>query len=100
VFALRLIKDLDVNRELLAANVANALLLPTVLNPVLGYDRVAQITTKALKDGIPPREAALALGFLTGEEYDRLVDARAMATPSDLDGARPVAGKDRDDRRR
>ena len=66
VFALRLVQDLDVDRELLAANVANALLLPTVLNPVLGYDRVAQITTKALTDGTPPREAALALAFLTG----------------------------------
>jgi fumarate hydratase class II len=82
VFALRLIEGLDVNRELLTANVANALLLPTVLNPVLGYDRVAQITAKALTDGIPPREAAIALGLLTGEEYDRLVDARAMTTPS------------------
>ena len=83
-----------------AANVANALLLATVLNPVLGYDRVARITTKALTDGTPPREAALALGFLTGEEYDRLVDARAMTTPSSSDGARPVVGEDRDDRRR
>ena len=100
VFALRLVQDLDINRERLAANVANALLLPTVLNPVLGYDRVAQITTRALTDGTPPREAALALGFLTGEEYDRLVDARAMTTPSSSDGARPVAGEDRDDRRR
>ena len=100
VFALRLVQDLDVNRERLAVNVANALLLPTVLNPVLGYDRVAQITTKALTDGTPPREAALALGFLTGEEYDRLVDARAMTAPSSSDEARPVAGEDRDVRRR
>jgi fumarate hydratase, class II len=51
-----------------------------VLNPVLGYDRVAQITTKAVTDGIPPQEATIALGLLTGEEYDRLVDARAMTT--------------------
>ena len=77
----------------------NALLLATALNPVLGYDNVARITAKALADRTTPREAA-ALGLLTPEEYDRLVDARAMTAPSSSDGARPVAGEDRDDRRR
>ncbi|TDN20774.1 lyase family protein, partial [Lactobacillus crispatus] len=38
VFAKRLVRDLDVDHERLAANVANALLLATALNPVLGYD--------------------------------------------------------------
>lgn len=79
IFADRLIHDLDVDRRQLAANVANALLLVTALNPVLGYDTVAQITAKALADGVTPREAAIALGLLTGEEYDRHVDPGAMA---------------------
>ncbi|MDF0520147.1 class II fumarate hydratase [Bradyrhizobium yuanmingense] len=78
VFSRRLVKDLAVDRERLAANVANSLMLATSLNPVLGYDKVAQITARASEDGCTPREAALALGLLSGEEYDRLTDARRM----------------------
>jgi fumarate hydratase class II len=81
MFAVRLIRDLAVDRERLDANVANALLLATALNPVLGYDKVAQITAKALADGITPRAAAIALGFLSGDDYDRDVDPQRMLRP-------------------
>lgn len=79
VFSSRLIRDLDVDHRQLAANVANAPLLATALNPVIGYDKVAQITAKALDDAITPREAAIALGLLSGEDYDRYVDPKRMA---------------------
>jgi fumarate hydratase class II len=79
VFAARLIHDLDIDREKIASNVSNALLLATVLNPVIGYEKVAQITAKALKDATTPREAAIALGLMTGDQYDRYVDPRRMA---------------------
>ncbi len=79
IFALRLVRDLAVDRARLAANVSNALLLATSLNPVLGYDKVARITAQALEHGATPREATLALGFLSGEEYDRLTDPKRMA---------------------
>ena len=79
VFATRAVQGLEVDCARVAANVSNALLLATALNPVLGYDRVAQITAKALAEKTSPREAAVALAFLTGEEYDRLVDPRMMA---------------------
>ncbi|MET0723634.1 MAG: class II fumarate hydratase [Tardiphaga sp.] len=79
IFSARMIRDLDVDRVKLADNVANALLLATALNPVLGYDKVAQITAKALAESTTPREAAMALGFLTGEDYDRHIDPRQMA---------------------
>ena len=82
LFATRVVEGLEVDRKHLAANVSNALLLATALNPVLGYDRVAQITAKALAEGTTPREAAVALAFLTDEEYDRLVDPRTMAGPT------------------
>ena len=59
----------------------NALLLATALNPVLGYDNVARITAKALAERTTPREAAIALSLLAAEEYDRLVDAKAMLRP-------------------
>ncbi|UGV26577.1 class II fumarate hydratase [Rhodopseudomonas boonkerdii] len=79
VFASRLVRDLDVDRRQLAVNVANAPLLATALNPVIGYDKVAMITAKALDEAITPREAAIALGLLSGEEYDRYVDPKRMA---------------------
>jgi fumarate hydratase class II len=82
MFAVRLIRDLAVDRDRLDANVANALLLATALNPVLGYDKVAQITAMALADGITPRAAAIALGFLSGDDYDRDVDPKRMIRPA------------------
>ncbi|WP_337997558.1 class II fumarate hydratase [Oleispirillum naphthae] len=87
VFTEKLVRGLDVNRERLAANVANALLLATALNPVLGYDRVAQITARAVAENITPRQAAAELGLLSAEDYDRLVDAVAMTRPG---APRPV----------
>jgi fumarate hydratase class II len=78
VFTERLVRGIDVDRARLAANVDASLLLVTALNPVLGYDRVAQITRTALDRGISPREAAVELGFLSAEQYDALIDPAAM----------------------
>jgi fumarate hydratase class II len=79
MFADKLLRDLAVDPKQLASNVAHALLLATALNPVLGYDKVSQITARALADGTTPREAALALGFITGDDYDRHIDPHRMA---------------------
>ncbi|GAB2487727.1 MAG: class II fumarate hydratase [Comamonas sp.] len=81
VFATRLVDGLELDRERLAANVENSLLVVTALNPVLGYDRVARIVRESLASGRPPRELAIELGMLTGEAYDRHVDAKALARP-------------------
>ncbi|WP_024506469.1 class II fumarate hydratase [Bradyrhizobium sp. ARR65] len=82
MLAVRLVRDLEVDRARLSRNVSDALLLATALNPVLGYDKVAEITAKAWEEGITPREAAVALGFVSADEYDRHVDPRRMARPS------------------
>ena len=79
VFAQRLVRDVEVNDAQLARNVENALLLVTALNPILGYDKVAQITAVALEQGITPRAAALSLGLMDEATYDRVVDARTLA---------------------
>uniref|UniRef100_UPI000D37CF14 class II fumarate hydratase n=1 Tax=unclassified Variovorax TaxID=663243 RepID=UPI000D37CF14 len=79
VFATRLVAGLEVDSARLAANLGQALLSVTALNPVLGYDKVARITRTAMERGIAPREAAVALGYLDGEAYDRLVDPLRMA---------------------
>jgi fumarate hydratase class II len=79
VFSRRLVCGIEVDRERLVKNVNQALLAVTALNPILGYDRVAQITATALEDRITPRAAAIALGFIDGDEYDRLVDPAMLA---------------------
>jgi fumarate hydratase class II len=79
VFAVDLVQGIEVDRARLDGNVANSLLLATALNPLIGYDKVASITAEALARGITPREAALSLGLVDGETYDKVVDARKMA---------------------
>ncbi len=78
VFAARFVAGLEADTERLAANVESSLLLATALNPILGYDKVVDITRKAMADGTTPRMAAIALSLLTADEYDRHVDPRRM----------------------
>jgi fumarate hydratase class II len=56
-------------------------MLVTALAPHIGYDRAAQIAKRAHKDGTTLREAALALGYVTAEEFDRLVRPEEMVKP-------------------
>jgi len=81
MFTDKLLRGLEVNPRQLAQNLENALLMATVLNPVLGYDNVAQITRKAELDGISPKAAAQALGLMTSAQYERLVQPEAMLAP-------------------
>jgi fumarate hydratase class II len=81
IFTEKLVKGLEVNHQRLADNLENALLMATVLNPILGYDRVAQITRKAAQEGLSPKAAAVALGFITAEECQRLVRPELMVSP-------------------
>lgn len=79
VFSRAVVAGLDVDRARVADNVDNALLAVTALNPVLGYDAVARIVAKAVEDRIGPRAAALALGLIDADEYDRVVDVTRLA---------------------
>jgi fumarate hydratase class II len=63
----------------LKSNVDSCLLIATVLNPILGYDAVVRITRKAAEDGITPKQAAVALGLISSEEYDFHVQPLVMA---------------------
>lgn len=81
IFTEKLLKGLDVNRPKLKDNIDNSLLIATALNPVLGYDVVAQITRKAALEGTSPKAAALALGVISAEDYDAQVQPRTMVQP-------------------
>ena len=58
-------------------------MLVTALAPRIGYDKAAEIAKKAHKDGTTLKEAALALGHLTAEEFDRDVRPENMVGPGD-----------------
>lgn len=72
---------IEANREKIAGYVADSLMLVTALNPHIGYDKAAQIAKKAHKEQTSLRESALALGHLTGEQFDQWVVAREMTHP-------------------
>ena len=52
--------------------------LVTALNPLIGYDKAADIAKKAHKEGTTLREAALALSYLTEEQFDKYVNPKDM----------------------
>ena len=72
---------IEANRETIAGYVADSLMLVTALNPHIGYDMSAQIAKKAHKEQSSLRAAALALGYLTGEQFDQWVVAKEMTHP-------------------
>jgi fumarate hydratase class II len=64
-------------------NLERCLMLVTALNPHIGYDKAASIAKKAHKEGTSLREAALALGYLTAEQFDQWVDPLKMTRPGE-----------------
>jgi len=58
-----------------------SLMLVTALNPHIGYDKAAKIAKTAHKEGTTLREAAIKLGFLTGEQFDQWVRPEDMTGP-------------------
>jgi fumarate hydratase class II len=69
---------IEPNHKAIQQHLDNSLMLVTSLNTHIGYDKAAQIAKKAHKEGTTLRQAALELGFLTGEEFDKWVDPSKM----------------------
>ena len=65
------------------SNLDRSLMLVTALNPHIGYDNAAKIAKKAHKDGTTLKEAAVALGLVTAEQFDAWVDPKKMTEPGD-----------------
>lgn len=72
------INGIELNREQIDQNLRDSLMLVTALNPHIGYDKAAQVAKNAHKKGISLRESAVALGFLSGEEFDKYVKPEEM----------------------
>ncbi len=78
--------------ERIEQHLQNSLMLVTALNPHIGYEKAAAIAKKAHTENLSLRQAALALGLLTGEEFDRYVLPEAMLGAASLP-ARPLSRK-------
>ncbi len=75
------VEGIEANRARCEEYVNSSLMLVTALSPKIGYDKAAQVAKKAHHEGTTLREAALALGYVTAEEYDRVVRPELMLGP-------------------
>jgi len=72
---------IEPNLPRIQENLQKNLMVVTALNRHIGYDRAAAIAKKAHREGTSLKEAALALGYLSGEDFDRLVNPIEMTRP-------------------
>ena len=75
------VKGIEPDRARIRELVERSLMLVTALAPRIGYDRAAEIAKRAQRTGTTLREAALALGYVSAEEFDRLVRPEDMLGP-------------------
>ena len=76
-----LVAGLQPNLEQIDSYLHRSLMLVTALSPAIGYDKAAQIAHLAKDEGLTLKEAALKLGFISAEDFDRLADPYKMAYP-------------------
>nr|WP_298138293.1 class II fumarate hydratase [uncultured Pseudomonas sp.] len=72
------IEGLQADTRQMAAHLERGLMLVTALNPHIGYDKAAEIAKKAYAEDLTLRAAALALGYLTEEQFDSWVRPETM----------------------
>merc|ERR1719150_911181 len=63
----------------------NSLMLVTSLNPHIGYDKAAKVAKKAFKEGTSLKAACLELGYLTAEQFDKVVRPQLMIGPKKVE---------------
>lgn len=66
------------DEEKIRHNLESSLMLVTALNPHIGYEKAAEVAKTAYRQGLTLKQAAVSLGMLTEEEFDRLVDPAKM----------------------
>jgi fumarate hydratase, class II len=76
-----LIEGTKPNVKRIQEYVERSLMLVTALSPVIGYDKSSQIAHYALENDLTLKQAALKLGFVTTDEFDRVVDPAKMVHP-------------------
>ena len=74
-------RGIEPNEAAIRDLVAGSLMLVTALSPHIGYDRAAEIAKKAHREGTTLKQAALGLGYVSAEDFDRWVRPEAMIRP-------------------
>jgi len=80
-FAENCVTGIGANEARLKELLERSLMLVTALNPHIGYDNAAKVAKKAFDDGLSLKQAALDLGLVTEEDFDRWVDPKDMIHP-------------------
>ena len=81
-FTINAVNGIQPNIERIDKNLYNSLMLVTALNPHIGYDKAAEVAKNSHKKNISLKESVIELGYLSGEEFDRLVQPSQMISPS------------------
>ena len=76
------VQGISANRERISDLMARSLMLVTALVPHIGYDKAAEIAKRASHENTSLKQAALALGYVTAEDYERWVVPASMTHPS------------------
>jgi len=76
------VEGIKPNKERINSNLYNSLMLVTALNSHIGYDKAAEVAKKAYKDNTSLRDAIIALDYMSGENFDKLVQPEKMIHPS------------------
>jgi fumarate hydratase class II len=84
-FTLNALDGLKANKEKIKENLDKSLMLVTALNPVIGYEKSAEIAKKALKENISLKESAKKLKYLSEQEFDEIVKPELMVSPKKYD---------------
>jgi fumarate hydratase class II len=83
-FTVRCLIGIEANEAKIEEYLDRSLMLVTALNPIIGYDKAAEIAQKAFKENISLKESSVKLGYLTAEEFDKHVNPEEM-TESNID---------------
>ncbi len=77
-FTERCIDGISPNEKQIAQHLDNSLMLVTALNPIIGYEKAAEIAKKAHAEHSTLKKAALSLGYLTEEQFDKAINPKKM----------------------
>ncbi|HIU24018.1 MAG TPA: class II fumarate hydratase [Candidatus Coprovicinus avistercoris] len=74
----RCVKGIEANRSRMKDNLNNSLMLVTCLNPYIGYEHTAEVAKRAYAHNESLREACVALGYLSAEQFDEIFTPEEM----------------------
>jgi fumarate hydratase class II len=80
-FSEHAVEGIEPNQERIDYNLYNSLMLVTALNPHIGYDKAAEVAKTAFKNKSTLRETIIKLGYMSGEDFDQLVQPANMIHP-------------------